>query len=322
MSASPEVQAWLSQLQHQEQRIGTRTRWLAGAAVLAALFAIVVLVRLYRATIGSYAVLDEVAVTRYPGNQGRLEVAFQVLSPGKVYYRRASADITTEVVDLFYSPGEVKRSWAWAYKPGSDIEVKLRYRRGLLPRTVRETFPTAGRADIVVLIDTTGSMSPSIAELQEKCLLFSHHLSRQALKHRFALIGFGDRKEGQWIDKYEFINDVTQFQRVVGELKRFDGGDLPESALDALEVALSLPFDPEAARRFYLVTDAGYHEPTADGAKAADIAARLEQAGVLLHVFSKPQLEDQYKILLGNTGIFMHIERFGKVLSEGRILED
>ena len=110
------------------------------------------------------------------------------------------ANIERNWWDYFSQPGAVERSWAWSYEPGEDIDVFLTYRRGLWRRTAANLFPTAKSADIVILIDTTGSMSPSLKQLQEKCGRFSEQLTRQALPHRFALIGFGDTKDGQWLD--------------------------------------------------------------------------------------------------------------------------
>jgi len=276
----------------------------------------------YHATIGAYAVLDDVEIAHHAANQARLQLGFRVVSPGKVYYRRRSGDISTEVIDYFHTPGEVQRSWSWAYEPGKNIEVSLSFRRGMLRCSRTERFPTSNRVDIVFLIDTTGSMSRSIAELTEKCAAFSEVLSRQSLQHRFALIGFGDAKEKHWLDKYGFTSDVSELRRWATGIKRFDGGDLPESALDALQEALKLPFDPAAMRRFYLVTDAPYHSPTQSGATADQVAERLSAERVILHVFCRREYQADYAKLLAESGHFQEIDSFGKVLSEGCILED
>jgi len=322
MMASREMQAWIARLEAERQTVGRRNKFLAVALGVAVVVLVVVLVSLHQATIGTYAVLDNVTITRHPASQGRVEIAFQVTSPGKVYYRRGSGDVQTDVIDYFHRAGPVERSWGWVYEPGEPIDVRVWYRRGILRRAERASFETANRADIVILIDTTGSMDRSIRELQEKCAAFSEQLTRQALEHRFALIGFGDAQESTWLDARPFTSDVDQFRGWVSQIKRFDGGDLPESALDALEEALKLPFDPQAIRRFYLVTDAEYHEPSRSGATAEQVAVRLEQERVLLSVFGRPQAEAQYRKLLGPAGKFQEIENFGKVLSEGRILED
>jgi Mg-chelatase subunit ChlD len=322
MMASREMQAWIARLEAERSTLGKRNKYLALALVAGIVLLAVVLAAVYRGTVGAYAVLDDVVITRHPANQGRLEISFRVAAPGKVQYRRTSGQVETEVVDHFSRPGDVARSWSWVYEPGQDIDVTLRYRRWLLRHTEHERFPTADQADIVILIDTTGSMTPYIAELKDKCVAFSRHLESQALRHRFALIGFGDVEEAPWLDVHAFTGDVAEFQQSVSGIQRFDGGDAPESALDALEEALKLPFAAGAVRRFYLVTDARYHEPSRSGLSAADLAARLEQEQVLLHVFSRSQFEDDYRTLLGQTGKFEEIENFGRMLSEGRVLED
>jgi hypothetical protein len=136
------------------------------------------------------------------------------------------------------------------------------------------------------------------------------------------LIGFGDNNEGAWLDKHEFTADAAAFRQWVKQLKRFQGGDLPESALDALEEGLKLPVDEHAIRQFYLVTDAPYHEPSQSGATAAAIAGRLREQSVVLYVFSRREYGSFYTRLLGETGKLFEIEDFGKVIGQGRVLEE
>ena len=322
MMASREMQEWIARLQRERRRLGVRNRYLTVLLAAAVVLLIAVVWSVYHATVGAYAVLDDVRIAHDPANQARLLFSFRVVSPGKVYYRRTSGNVATDVIDYFHAAGEVQRSWSWTYEPGKSLDVTVWFRRGLLRRVRAEQFPTSSRADIVFLIDTTGSMSRSIAELKEKCVTFSEALTKQALEHRFALIGFGDAKEGAWLDKHGFTSDVGQLRKSVDGIKRFDGGDLPESALDALEEALTIPCDPAAIRRFYLVTDAPFHDPARTGATARQIAQRLEAERVVLHVFSRREYRQEYVRLLGDSGRFQEIESFGKVLSEGCILED
>lgn len=322
MASSREVRQWIARLEAEESRLAGRNRRLGWALAAAFLVLAVAAWAVYRATIGSYAVLDDVAISRHPVNQGRIEVSFRVVTPGKVRYHRLCGAIETEIVDTFEHPGEFRRSWSWPYEPGQDIQVALGCRSGLWSASHGATFPTCQRADIVVLMDTTGSMGRLIAELRDKCTAFSQRLTEQSLAHRFALVGFGDADEGAWLDVHGFTADAGRFRESVARLKRFDGGDLPESALDALEQALTLEFDTDAVRRFYLVTDARFHEPSKSGATAADVARRLADQRVLLYVFSRRQFEADYAPLLGETGRFDEIENFGSVLGEGRVLED
>ena len=322
MSSSAEVQAWIATLKQEEQTLGKRNRFLAAAFIAGFIVFLAVGISVYRWTVGSYASLSDVRIERNPASQGRVEISFDVRSPGRVRYLRTSGAHRTELIDYFSEPGQIERSWSWTYEPGEDIRISLTHRRGLWRRTAKSLFPTASSADIVILIDTTGSMSPSLKQLQEKCGQFSEQLTRQALPHRFALIGFGDTTDGQWLDAHEFTSDVDKFRSEVADISRFDGGDLPESALDAIEAALNLPFDENAMRRIYLVTDAAFHSPSASGATADDIVQKLEDNRMLLEVFSRPPFASAYCPLIGKTGRFHEVENFGKMLEEGRILED
>lgn len=322
MMASREMREWVARLETQNRRLGVRNKYLAAALGLAVFFLLAILATVHHATVGAYAALDHVQITRDPANQAKVLFTFQVTSPGKVHYRRTSGGISTDLIDYFHTAGDARRAWSWAYEPGRSIEVSLWARSGLVRQTRTEAFPTTNRADIVFLIDTTGSMSRSIAELQEKCVAFSEALGKQALDCRFALLGFGDARQGPWLDQYDLTSEVGVLRKSVARIKRFDGGDLPESTLDALEQGMSLPLAPGAMRLFYLVTDAPYHDPAQSGATSAAISQRLKAAHVLLYVFSRREFQDDYVRLIGEAGRFQELGSFGKVLSEGGILED
>jgi hypothetical protein len=319
---SAEIRAWIASLEAQKRSLGKRNRYLGCCFAVGLLLFLAVLAVMYQAAVRSYAVLENVQLSRHPANQGRLQISFQVITPGKVYLYRRSGSNETEVVDYFKATGEQQRQWSWIYQPGKEIDALLRYRGPLWRKSQRATFPTAAAADIVMLIDTTGSMSRSIAVLKDKCVQFSTALKQKQLEHRFALLGFGDTHESEWKDQYDFTSDVAAFKESLSGIKRFDGGDLPESALDALEAALELPFEAGAMRRFYLVTDAPFHDPSQSGLTAADLAQRLADKQVLLSVFTRQAFAASYRPLVADSGSVQEIEDFGQVLSEGRVLED
>ena len=320
--ASDEMRAWIASLEAQQKSIGHRNRWLSVFLGLGLLLLLLILGWLYQTSVRTYAVLRDVRIARHPANQGRIQVSFEVVRPGKVYLSRESAGTLTEVIDYYSSPGDQRRDWSWVYQPGEEIQVGLLYRGAIWRRGQQQSFPTSRSADIVVLMDTTGSMSPSIATLKERCGQFSEALNQRQLAHRFALIGFGDTREGEWLDPYEFTDDVETFRQRLSDIRRFDGGDLAESALDAIEAALKLPFDEGAIRRFYLVTDATFHDPASSGSKWSDVERKLNDAKVMLNVFTREEFRSEYEALAGESGKVMTIEEFGQVLAEGRILED
>lgn len=321
-SRTDELQRWVASLQAQNQSAGQRNRYL-GILFLVGLFSLFILLAwVYQSGVRSYAVLDNVTIVQNPASQGRVEIAFDVTRPGRVFLSRRSGATTTEVIDYFTETGPQQRSWSWVYEPGREIDVAVRYRGALWRKTQQASFDTSSKADIVILIDTTGSMNRSIATLRDKCVQFSQAMQKQKIEHRFALVGFGDAAESEWSDVHGFTSDVVRFQKSVGEMKRFDGGDLPESSLDAIEKALELPLADGAMRRFYLVTDAQFHEPTRSAHSADVVAQRLAERQVMLQVFTQDEFRGDYKKLVGTAGKVQTMADFGQVLSEGRILED
>ena len=325
MLASGEMQAYLSKLKVEDRKIGKRNRALTVALCGGVAALLIVLWIVYRATIGAYAAIDpdSIHVEQDPINEGKLTISFDVTSPGEVFCRRSCGDLQTDLIDTFHTPCNVERPWLWQYRPGKDIHVTLWYRRGLFRQEYHAPpVATSTLADIVILMDTTESMEPYIDALKGKCAIFSQRLSEKDLKHRFALIGFGDTNNLPWIDRHEFTSDVLEFVSSVERVKRFAGGDLPESALDALEAALYLPMNKGAIRHFYLVTNNKFHPTTRSGDTAKDIAEKLRNQRVSLQVFSKDRFREDYRELLGENQRFLEIENFGKVLSQGRILED
>ncbi len=285
-----------------------------------------VLKQVHYYTVGRYAVLEDVSVTQNRGNQGQVEISYRVMTPGRVHCSRISGKMKTDLIYDYQKACEDRQSWNWNYVPGEPIQVTLWSRKGA--RRVSETIecPTSNVVDIVILMDTTESMDSSIQALKEKCQEFAVKLKEQSVTPRFALVGFGDAvRGGNWISISDFTEDVTRFYETVEKVARFDGGDLPESSLDALTYAIEkVKKDSEGhAIRFYLVTDQTFHPTTVDGkADVVAVGKMLQENRVMLDVFCRPQFREEYEPLLGDCGHFREIENFGEVLSQGRFLEN
>jgi hypothetical protein len=318
--ASPEIRAYMDQLQEDEQEAIRYDKQLLGVLGVCLLLLLLVWWGVRRGSTGSYAALDDIQVEQNPIDEGRFDIKFNVTRPGKVFFERASGAFKAERTDTFESPGEVERSWSWYYQPGKNAELTIHYRSGIFHKTFTKSFPTSSSVDVVVLMDTTPTMDSSIEQLQKECFKFSDLVEKRGLHVRYALLGFGDRNERLWFDQCPLTNDDKKFHDAVVKLRRFEGGDIPDSALDALEKALELKFDGKSNRRFYLVTDAPYQEPTRSGATAETIAEELKKRRVMLRVFSILEFKASYEKLLGDTGRFMPLQTFGQVLGEARVL--
>jgi hypothetical protein len=176
---------------------------------------------------------------------------------------------------------------------------------------------TKGVADIVFMIDVSGSMEPCIDALRMNIEAFAESLSRVDANNtapvkdwRAKVIGYRDLEsaEGEgipWIVDNPFVRDVAALKAQLGSLRAMGGGDEPESLLDALfKVATmeavpkgSQTVDPnkwryrsDAARVVIVFTDASFKEtmsiPEAKGGSLQDVANVVMANRIILSLFA------------------------------------
>lgn len=123
-----------------------------------------------------------------------------------------------------------------------------------------------GKADIVFVIDTTGSMGSAIANVKNNVNVFAEKLVNEYnVDANFSLIEFRDinvdgvnsTKQHKNMTSNWFTN-VNTFKNEVNKLTVDGGGDLPETPIDGLEMARRLDWRGDATRFVVLVTDAEY----------------------------------------------------------------
>lgn len=140
------------------------------------------------------------------------------------------------------------------------------------------------KADVVVVFDTTGSMNPYIERMQANAIRFAHAVEGEAVDCHLGLVGYGDVPAGEEITVFGLTEDPSAFRAQVRELPRTDGGDEPESALEALEEAITMRHRPDARRVFILITDADFHEPDIHGHGAENILSKLKALDAPLYI--------------------------------------
>lgn len=100
-----------------------------------------------------------------------------------------------------------------------------------------------GIADIVFLIDSTGSMGGCIDGLKKNLNTFFTTLADASANSgcaiqdwRAKIVGFRDIEEdgSDWLENYPFVRDIDQLRSQLTSLEAEGGGDAPESLLDAL----------------------------------------------------------------------------------------
>ena len=176
---------------------------------------------------------------------------------------------------------------------------------------------TKGVADIVFVVDVSGSMAPCIDALRSNIEAFVDSLSRGDANNaapvkdwRAKVVGYRDlesaEKEGlPWIVDNPFARDTASLKSQLAALTAAGGGDEPESLLDALYKIASMEavpkgsqtIDPgkwryrsDAARVVVVFTDASFKEtmslPEAKGGSLQDVANVVMANRIILSLFA------------------------------------
>ncbi|HEU5470844.1 MAG TPA: vWA domain-containing protein [Actinophytocola sp.] len=128
--------------------------------------------------------------------------------------------------------------------------------------------------DIVLCIDATGSMGPTLANVKHSALSFPNHLAQEMSRKgrgisrlRLKVIAFrdfGHRAEDALVESafFEIPGEINDFERAVRALKASGGGDDAESGLEALALAMAAKWETGLDRRRHVIvifTDAPAH---------------------------------------------------------------
>ena len=176
---------------------------------------------------------------------------------------------------------------------------------------------TKGVADVVFLIDVSGSMAPIIDALRKNIEAFVDSLSSGGANNaapvrdwRGKVVGYRDieaaSSEGiEWIEDHPFVRDTAALKAQLASLQAQGGGDEPESLLDALYKIATMEATPkgsqsedpdkwryrsDAARVVVVFTDASFKEtmtiPEAKGGSLQDVANVVMANRIILSLFA------------------------------------
>jgi len=176
---------------------------------------------------------------------------------------------------------------------------------------------TKGVADIVFLIDVSGSMGTCIDALRKNIEAFVDSLSRGDANNaapvrdwRAKVVGYRDIEHAEhdrlpWIVDNPFVREASALKAQLGSLQAAGGGDEPESLLDALYKVAAMEATPkgaqsedagkwryrsDAARVVIVFTDASFKEtlniPEAKGGSLQDVANIVMANRIILSLFA------------------------------------
>ncbi len=152
------------------------------------------------------------------------------------------------------------------------------------------------QADVVFVLDLTGSMQFAIDGIKLGIQNFASQLAASRIDARIALIGFRDIQDDRerpfvmTVEDQAFTRDYRAFREEVQKLTARGGGDEPESSLQALALAAAQPFRPNASRVLLLITDAPpKHHPEEKPATVPETIDELTRAEIKqLHLVVRP----------------------------------
>lgn len=176
---------------------------------------------------------------------------------------------------------------------------------------------TKGVADIVFVVDISGSMAPCIDALRQNIEAFVESLSRGDANNaspvkdwRAKVVGYRDfdsaDSEGlPWIIDNSFVRETSELKAQLAALEANGGGDEPESLLDTLYKVATMEatakgaqtveatkwrYRSDAARVVVVFTDASFKEtmgiPEAKGGSLQDVANVVMANRIILSVFA------------------------------------
>ncbi len=135
--------------------------------------------------------------------------------------------------------------------------------------------------DLVLVVDTTGSMVDEIAFLQKELIGITRGAARQApgVSIRFGLVAYRDRGDDYVVRNYGFTPDPGQMAGWLRGLSADGGGDYPEAAAAGLRAGVGLDWRRGKGERLLIhVADAPPHE--GDAAEYLRAAKAAAEAGV------------------------------------------
>jgi hypothetical protein len=128
--------------------------------------------------------------------------------------------------------------------------------------------------DIVLCVDATASMGPTLDNVKHSALSFPNRLAQEMTAKgrgisslRLKVIAFrdyGDRADDAMYESpfFQVPADIDQFEKTVRALQPVGGGDEPESGLEALALAIGSDWETGLDKRRHVVvmfTDAPAH---------------------------------------------------------------
>ena len=173
-----------------------------------------------------------------------------------------------------------------------------------------------GTADIVFILDISGSMTDEVQNVKNNLVSFANAVDNAGVSARYSIITFSDytytSSSSSWEQTQVIKNgasnwytDASAAAYSINNIVLADGGDTPECDIDGLMMAnYDLDYRQDARRFYILLTDAEYKNANHYGVSDMDEAINiLRHNNVCVSVITSSYLADStYYYLYAQTG--------------------
>jgi len=185
----------------------------------------------------------------------------------------------------------------------------LMYDNGIVPGASQDD-PEMRQVDLVLVVDTTGSMGGQISAVKKNLSQIISKLREDGISLYVSIVDYRDITcDGEDSTKVnnnsgiDFYNSSSDISAVINSLSVGNGGDEPECTIDALGKALYLDYRNGASKYAFVITDASYKiDNNFEIKNMEEVAQSLEARGVITSVITSTSLYDCYNELTTITG--------------------
>jgi Mg-chelatase subunit ChlD len=142
------------------------------------------------------------------------------------------------------------------------------------------------KADVVFVLDCSGSMGDDIQKVRSNINEFADSLLARGIDLKVGVVAFSTTVD----DVHDLTSDINQFKNWLNEIaNHLWGGD--ENSLAALWRATELTFRPNSKRSFVWITDENYSLPPVINLSVQQVVNRLLQNEVTVYSISETSLQ-------------------------------
>ena len=176
-----------------------------------------------------------------------------------------------------------------------------------------ETATVQKKAELVFVIDSTGSMSGAIENVKTRITSFVNSLETQGVNLRIGIVEYRDIEEDGMdstiiheLNHSPWMNSTSEMVEVLNGISAGGGGDYPETVIDGLGYLVdgeTIPWSSDSYKFAVVLTDAGYKVANRHGFNSLqEVADALLAAGITTSVVTEESEFSTYDALPATTG--------------------